>query len=102
MTYANITCARAYQRRRKAGFKAKGLCPWCGKVPPAPGRTRCDACLEIARQSSIQWMRERRKIWKEFGICGVCGNREAMPKQTRCAYCAERQDEYKAMRRAVA
>lgn len=97
-THANT--ARAYQRRRKASLRARGLCSWCGRVPPAPSRTRCEACLEISRANSIAYLRRRRAAWKELGICGVCGIRDAMPNQTRCGYCAERQDDYKAMRRA--
>ena len=96
----SLTTDRAYHRKRKAALRAHAICTWCGKTPAAQGRTRCEACLAHARANCIAYMRQRRRIWKEFGICGVCGNREAMPGQTRCGYCAERQDEYKAMRRA--
>lgn len=99
MSYAHTNTSRAYQRKRKTELRAAGLCPWCGRVPPAEGRTRCAACLEIARQNSIKFMKRRRKHWKALGICGVCGKREAMPRQTRCGFCADRQDEYKASRR---
>lgn len=100
MSYAHASTSRAYQRQRKASLKAEGLCPWCGRTPPAPGRTRCEACLEISRQSSLNFMKRRRKSWKALGICGVCGQREAMPGQSRCGVCAERQDDYKTRRRA--
>lgn len=102
MSYAHLNTSRAYQRRRKAELKARGLCPWCGRTAPAPGRTRCESCLEIARKNSIQFMKRRRKSWKALGICGVCGKREAMPGQSRCGVCAERQDDYNARRRAAA
>lgn len=99
MPYAHTNTSRAYQRKRKAALRAERLCSWCGRTAPAPGRTRCESCLVIARQNSIDYMRRRRAAWKSLGICGVCGTRDAMPGQTRCGYCAERQDEYKAMRR---
>lgn len=96
----SLTTDRAYQRRRKAALADKGLCPWCGRVPPAEGRTRCESCLAIARANSLAYMQRRRKFWKSLGWCQLCGKRDAMPKQSRCGACAERQDEYKAMRRA--
>ncbi len=96
---SNLIHQRAYQRKRKAELKAQGLCPWCGKVPPASGRTRCENCLAIARSNSLAYMKRRRAFWKSLGWCQLCGIRDAMPGQSRCGYCAERQDDYKAMRR---
>lgn len=98
----NLLTQRAYQRKRKAALKARGLCPWCGRVPPTPGRTRCEPCLVKARANSLAYMNRRRKFWKSLGWCQLCGKRDSMPNQSRCGVCAERQDEYKAMRRATA
>lgn len=95
--------AATYQRQRKAAFKAQGLCTWCGKVPPSEGKTRCEACLVIARKGCREYFQRRRGAWRALGICQVCGIREALPsgRRCRCAYCAEQQDEYKAKRRAA-
>lgn len=48
-----------YNERRKAirdEWREAGLCTSCGKAPAAEGRTRCERCLAIQRDS----MRKRR------------------------------------------
>ncbi len=53
IAYKKVEDARAWQRRRyrrqTADRLARGLCPKCGKHPPAPDRSRCRQCLEQRR-----------------------------------------------------
>ena len=37
--------------RRSQAWRAKGLCCSCGKRPPAPGRVRCEPCLQKHREA---------------------------------------------------
>ena len=53
MAYADPQRRRAFDRqrsrRRTAERQAQGLCPRCGRQPPAPGRALCDPCAEKRR-----------------------------------------------------
>jgi len=55
---------RIRQRARRAGYRAQGLCPDCGRQP-TPGRIKCETCLlsnrisDRARQKSEK-LRETR------------------------------------------
>jgi hypothetical protein len=41
---------KEYRERRKARFLAQGLCPYCGKRPPAPDKKMCIECGRIQRE----------------------------------------------------
>ena len=53
MAYKDLETGRSRDRarynKRVAARHAVGLCPRCGKVPPEPGRSRCDPCAEKHR-----------------------------------------------------
>lgn len=38
-----------FERTRREGRRAAGLCVTCGKRPPVEGRTHCAQCLEYNR-----------------------------------------------------
>ena len=98
---------------------ARGSCPRCGKRPPAPGRSTCDACAEQiramararyhrgkaaglayggrraeSRRRSARIRSERRRSeWVAAGLCTRCGTRPPVEGGTTCAPCrARRQD----------
>jgi hypothetical protein len=90
----HLTTQRAQQNRRRASYRAKGLCP-CGKAL-AQGRALCPTCLETRRTCSRTRLQRLRPLWKSLGICVVCGCREAMPQRAWCGVCSERNGERKA------
>ena len=73
----------AYQRNRRAARTAAGLCRYCGKLPPKPGRTECVACIEskAASQAALREARIRQ------GLCGHCGKRPPKATSLICAEC---------------
>jgi hypothetical protein len=96
----NLLKNRAYQRRRRRALFAKGLCTWCGRVPPADGRTRCEDCCEMGRASARKLQARRRAAALALGMCRCCCDRQAMPRRSQCAVCAEARDELRARHRA--
>ena len=111
--------ARIAERRRRerqiAGRRAAGLCPECGKAPPAPGRTVCEPCGEAQRADARaryakgkaagkryggRSVETRRRIGREksarrraarlaAGLCTRCGKRPSAEDGTQCAPCRE-------------
>jgi len=72
---------------RAAERRAAGLCTSCGSEPHVPGRTRCERCLEDARERA----RERRERAARGGLCEACmRRRRAAGRGNRCAACADR------------
>jgi hypothetical protein len=71
---------RAYTKRRKASFKARGICPNCEKRPAAPSRTCCFQCLEDKKITSKFGTAEPYRqlnaelFEKQQGLCGICKN----------------------------
>lgn len=53
---------RDYGRKRRARFKAMGLCTYCGKVPPVKGLTKCRACKEKEYAARLRWAAKKRGI----------------------------------------
>ena len=111
--------ARAYERQRRcrqaAERLAAGLCPNCGKQPPAADASLCEPCSEkrreaeraryatgkaagklyggrdpeqrrkLAREKSRRRLRER----LEAGLCTRCGHRPPAADGTTCEPCRE-------------
>ena len=95
---------------------ARGNCPRCGKRPPAPGRSTCDACAEqirkmareryhrgkaaglayggrraeSRRRSARIRSERRRREWVAAGLCTRCGSRPPVEGGTTCAPCRAR------------
>lgn len=73
-----------YQKKRKASFKAKGICPNCTKNPAAPGRTCCVQCLEDKKLClKFGASGPFRQVYADMferqgGLCGIC--REPMKR----------------------
>lgn len=62
--------------------KAAGMCPYCGKNPPEPGRTRCRQCAEAgAARNKRNYRRKREKM--AAGPCRWCG-RPSVPGYQHC------------------
>ena len=106
---------RERHRRRAAERRALGMCPKCGKHPPAPGRSMCESCLEKGRkaeraryargkaggtpyggrdpESRRRMARERSKRRRrervEAGLCTACGERPPVEGGTVCETCRE-------------
>ena len=103
----------ARHHRRTAERAAQGLCPKCGKQPPAPGRSLCEACNEKrnrasrardarlraagmprrdpARARAYERERSRREVEQRRagGLCLHCGKAPALEGRTTCGPCAE-------------
>ena len=117
MAYADPAVCRQRDReriaRRTAARVAQGLCPKCGKRPPAPERRLCAPCAEKrnaasrARDARLraagkprrdpnnakQYTRERSRCQyasrRAAGICTRC-KAPARPGRTTCEPCAEK------------
>lgn len=46
-------------------LKEAGLCVRCGKIPPLPGKNRCESCIEYERKQNIKY-REKLKTMKQY------------------------------------
>ena len=119
MAYAHPERRREFDRERSHGRtavrQAQGLCPRCGRQPPAPGRALCDPCSEkrcIAdraraakrRAAGIRRLRNPESRRAEYqrargraaerlaqGLCNKCGRHPHEPDRKLCAACGERQ-----------
>lgn len=81
--YKGMT-ATEYMQKRKAQFKAAGLCVYCGK-PARQGFSLCKKCaLREAERSA-----NRKKRLMDAGLCYVCGKRPPEEGKNLCAECAE-------------
>jgi hypothetical protein len=80
----------AYQRQRKASFKAKGICPNCQKREAAPERTCCVQCLEDKKLSAkfgtaIPFRQLYAELFeRQRGLCGICQAPMARPIMDHC------------------
>ena len=104
--------ARRTRERREAG-----LCPTCGKRPPAPERSVCDPCADRRNRTSRardarlreaglprrdarrarEYERERARreaeVRREAGMCVQCGTAPAAAGRTSCEPCLEKKRE---------
>ena len=106
---------RRHRRRQAAERRARGLCPNCGKQPPAPDASLCEPCSgqrreaertryakgkaagkpyggrdpgqrrKMAREKSRRRLRER----LEAGLCTRCGHRPPAADGATCEPCRE-------------
>ncbi len=118
MAYRDPEVGRAKDRerfrKRTAERLAQGLCPRCGKRPPAPESSVCEPCgekrnragrtrdarlraagkprrnLEKARASERRRYRRQVDERRAAGICTRCGQAPAAPERAICESCAER------------
>ena len=106
---------RERHRKRAADRRAQGLCPKCGKQPPAPERSLCEACSERGRAAERERYarrkaagdpyggrypegrrrmarernKRRRRERKEAGLCTACGERPPDRGGAFCESCRE-------------
>ena len=106
---------RERHRRRAAERRARGVCPKCGKHPPAPERSLCANCLERGRKSeqaryarrklegttyggrdpesrrrmARERMKKRRRERTEAGLCTRCGEVPPVNGSAVCETCRE-------------
>ena len=74
---------RLASKRRREVRLATGLCPRCGKRPPAPNAAVCEPCASRRREADQQQYAERRAS----GSCTRCGE-PAFDGSSRCSRCA--------------
>lgn len=88
----DIRARRARDRerwhRRAADRKSRNVCQSCGVAAPAPGRTRCEPCLEKRRAADRERHHRRTAERLARGMCPRCGEREPAPERSTCASCA--------------
>ena len=77
-------------RRRSEARREAGLCQSCGLAAPAPGRARCEPCLEKRRAADRERHRRRTADRIARGMCPRCGKREPAPGRSSCADCARK------------
>ena len=106
---------RERHRKRTADRLARGLCPRCGKHPPAPGRKVCEPCGERARHSerlryagakargarysgrnpgnrrrmARERSQKRKRERREAGLCTGCGKVPPVEGGAVCETCRE-------------
>ena len=106
---------RERHRKRAADRRAQGLCIKCGKNPPAPERSLCEACGEKGRATeraryarrkvagdpyggrnpegrrrmARERNRKRRRERKEAGLCVRCGELPPAEGSVACEACRE-------------
>ena len=94
MAYQDIEARRANDleryHRRTAERIAQGLCPKCGKQPPASGRRVCEPCAEKKRPADRARHHRRTAERIARGLCPKCGKQPPAPELSVCAPCAER------------
>ena len=76
--------------RRSETRRESGLCQSCGRAEPAPGRTRCEPCLEKRRIADRERHHKRTAARIAAGMCPRCGKREPAPNRSTCAPCMEK------------
>ena len=106
---------RRRYKRRTAERKASRMCPKCGSAPPAPGRSKCERCLERARLSdraryakaegrldgrnaetrrraARARSKRRYEARQAMGTCVKCGLRRPEEGRSRCEPCLGRRN----------
>ena len=90
-------------------YKQRGICPYCKKEKPEPGKVSCQHCIDKqkhwaenmtpeararkkARTRELAKLRYERK--KAAGVCVQCGKVQPTPGRTYCAKCAEQRKKY--------
>ena len=83
-------CDLERYRLRTAERRAQGLCPKCGKQPPAPGRSQCEPCA--AKKRPADRARHHRRTVERIaqGLCPKCGKQPPAAELGVCAPCAEK------------
>ena len=76
--------------RRAADRKSRNLCLSCGATAPAPGRTRCEPCLQKRRIADRARHHKRTAARIAAGTCVRCGKFPPEPERSTCASCMER------------
>lgn len=94
MPYSDIRLSRLYSKQRRERAIAAGLCIYCHRDKPDPGRRRCATCQAKVKETQRTYMQRQRQAAKHFHLCLHCLRQEAMPGQSCCGYCQEWQSEY--------
>lgn len=71
----------------------------CGKRQKAPDRSRCDQCLEKARQYTRKKHKRDYQQRIAAGLCVRCGNQSPVTGKRSCQGCLDREVKYTAKRR---
>ena len=96
MAYQDLEARRARDleryHRRTAERLAQGLCPKCGKVPPAPERSVCGPCAGKKRPADRERYHRRTAERISQGLCPKCGKTPPAPGRTLCEPCGEKRN----------
>ena len=76
--------------RRSEARRESGLCQSCGRAKVAPGRTRCEPCLEKRRVADRERHHKRTASRLAAGTCVRCGKNAPEPGRSTCSSCAKR------------
>ena len=90
----DVKATRARDRERwhlrASERKSRGACQSCGIAALAPGRTRCEPCLEKRRVADRERHRKRTAARIAAGTCVRCGKHAPEPGRSTCSSCAAR------------
>jgi len=75
-------------KQSQENYKSKGLCIFCGKVPPRVNFQACESCSEKHRQRS----KKRRKQQLKNKVCVNCNSKELVTKR-HCQACRDKHNE---------
>ena len=78
--------------RRTAERISQGLCPQCGKAPPAPERSVCEPCAGKKRPADRERYHRHTAERISQGLCPRCGKQLPAPGRTTCAPCGEKRN----------
>lgn len=70
----------------RARRREKGLCIYCGKVPPKNGRVGCEKCLRKRSDEALAI----RVFYLSHGICPICRKNKVADSHALCAECLEK------------
>jgi len=80
----------SYQKKRKKGFKERGICQSCTKNPAVPGKTCCQQCLDDKKLSlKFGTAGPYRQLYadlfeRQSGLCGICKKEMTRPILDHC------------------
>ena len=78
--------------RRTAERISQGLCPQCGKAPPAPERSVCEPCAGKKRPADRERYHRHTAERISQGLCPKCGKAPPAPARTLCEPCGEKRN----------
>jgi len=78
---------RAYQKKRTATLRIKGMCASCGRRPTKNGRWYCTVCSKTLNAKNARIIKSLRRERREKGLCVGCGKAKEHRAYAYCDSC---------------